>query len=275
MKIKLHENGWTPIIHDLDWKNITQENVNEIALLLQTHTMVVAKKIDLSPDDEVKICSMLGEVENYTNFPIKKNFILQDGSNQILRVTGERDDEGMEGMFGHVTELDWHCNRVTYPDRKPIIWLWAERGSLGSRTSYINFQLAYNDLSDEEKLKYDNIELDVGHNAFGEYYSNIPDFDAYYPRLIQTNKLGGKSLFMPFNQVHFVKDWDKESGRQLIEKLRDYVLDPKFVYHHDWEDGDLIIADQWSGIHKRWEFAHMATRVLHRLATDYTNTPYC
>ena len=130
------------------------------------------------------------------------------------------------------------------------------------------------DLTDEQKEQYENIKLDVGQNAFSEYYTENPDFDRHYPRLIQINQLGYRSLFMPFNQVHFVKDWDKPLGRQLIEKLRDFVLNPKYVYHHDWEDGDLVIADQWSGIHKRWEFAGMENRVLHRLATDYKNTPY-
>ena len=39
--------------------------------------------------------------------------------------------------------------------------------------------------------------------------------------------------------------------------------------HHDWEDGDLVISEQWLSIHKRWTFEKMDKRVLHRIAFDY------
>lgn len=274
----MHENGWTPIVTDLDWREITQEQVNQLAKLLLTNTVVVAKKQELTPADEVRIASMFGNVEDYSpqnGVGINTNFILKDGSYKILRVTGEKDDHGEPGMFGHVTELEWHCNRVTWPDRKPIIWLFGERGTKGSRTSYINFQMIYQDLTDAQKAEFENLELDVGHNAFQEYYSDTVKFDRYYPKLVHTNVLGIKSLFMPFNQVHFIKDWEKPASRKLIEDLRDnLILNEKYAYHHDWDDGDIVIAEQWSGIHKRWEFEHMDKRVLHRIASDFANTPY-
>lgn len=272
----MHENNWTPIVEDVNWLEITQDQINELARLLLTHTVVISKKTNLTPEAEVRVGSMLGKPECYNDpTAINPHFVHKEGNQHILRVTGEKDEHGEPGMFGHVTELDWHCNRVTQPDRKPIIWLYGERGTVGSRTSYINFQLAYNDLSDSQKKTFDELELDVGHNAFSNYYQQTADFGVHYPKLIQTNKLGIKSLFMPFNQVHFIKGWEKPESRKLIEQLRDMLLDnPKYIYHHDWDDGDVVIADQWSGIHKRWEFEHMDQRVLHRIATDYSNTPY-
>jgi alpha-ketoglutarate-dependent taurine dioxygenase len=275
----MHQNGWTPIVTDLDWREINQEQVNQLAKLLLTNTVVVTKKQELTPADEVRITSMFGNVEYYNaqnGIGVNTNFILKDSSDKILRVTGEKNDHGEPGMFGHVTELDWHCNRVTWSDRKPIIWLFGERGTKGSRTSYINFQMVYQDLTDAQKEQFENLELDVGDRAFQEYYSKVKqDRNRYYPRLVQTNVLGIKALFMPFNQVHFIKDWDQQISRKFIEELRDnLILNEKYMYHHDWDDGDVVIAEQWSGIHKRWEFEHMDKRVLHRIATDFANTPY-
>lgn len=279
MKIHMHQNGWTPIVTDLDWREINQEQVNQLAKLLLTNTVVVTKKQELTPADEIRIASMFGNVEYYNaqnDIGASTNFILKDSSNKILRVTGEKNDHGEPGMFGHVTELEWHCNRPTWPDRKPIIWLFGERGTKGSRTSWLNFQMVYQDLTDAQKEQFENLELDVGHNAFYEYYSKVnPHKPRHYPKLVQTNALGIKSLFMPFNQVHFIKDWDQQISRKLIEDLRDnLILNEKYMYHHDWDDGDIVISDQWSGIHKRWEFEHMDKRVVHRIATDFANTPY-
>jgi alpha-ketoglutarate-dependent taurine dioxygenase len=46
------------------------------------------------------------------------------------------------------------------------------------------------------------------------------------------------------------------------------------MYHHDWEDGDVVISEQYLSIHKRWEFEHMDKRVLHRLTMDMDKTNY-
>jgi alpha-ketoglutarate-dependent taurine dioxygenase len=275
MNVSTHENGWTIVVKDFDLRIATQNQINTLAKYLLTNTVVVFKNQQLSPDDQVQIASMFGTLEDYSPpGAIRENFISKDGSKRILRVTGEPDEHGLPGMFGHVSELDWHANRVTYPNRKPIIWLYGVRGTKGSRTSYINFIEAYKGLTDQQKLDFEKIELDVGTgaNAFQAYYSDLEIKNRHYPRLIHTNQLGIKSLFFPFTQIHFIKDWDQIESRKFIDDLRDnYVLDEKFMYHHDWEDGDLVLAEQWSGVHKRWEFAHMDRRVLHRIATDFSN----
>ena len=41
-------------------------------------------------------------------------------------------------------------------------------------------------------------------------------------------------------------------------------------YDHYWEDGDVVISEQWLSIHKRWEFKRMSERILHRIAFDYS-----
>jgi alpha-ketoglutarate-dependent taurine dioxygenase len=273
MKVSTYKNGWTIVVKDFDLKIATQNQINTFAKYLLTNTVVVFKNQQLSPEDQLQIASMFGTLDDFsTPGTIRENFIFKDGSNKILRVTGEPDEHGRPGMFGHVSELDWHAERVTYPNRKPILWLYGVRGTEGSRTSYINFIKAYNGLTDQQKLDFEKIELDVGSNAFQAYYSDLEIKSRHYPRLIHTNQLGIKSLFFPFNQIHFIKDWDQIESRKFIDDLRDnYVLDEKFMYHHDWEDGDLVLAEQWSGAHKRWEFSHMDRRVLHRIATDFSN----
>ena len=45
----------------------------------------------------------------------------------------------------------------------------------------------------------------------------------------------------------------------------------KYTYHHDWEDGDIVISEQWLSIHKRWPFEDMKNRLLHRIAFGYEN----
>jgi alpha-ketoglutarate-dependent taurine dioxygenase len=63
----------------------------------------------------------------------------------------------------------------------------------------------------------------------------------------------------------------KDESREFIKPLRDHVLQDKYIYHHDWQDGDVVIAEQWLGIHKRWRFEAMNQRVLHRTTFNYAN----
>ena len=56
-----------------------------------------------------------------------------------------------------------------------------------------------------------------------------------------------------------------------MTRLREHVTQPLFTYHHDWNDSDVVISEQWLSIHKRWEFDNMDSRILHRIAFDYRN----
>lgn len=59
-------------------------------------------------------------------------------------------------------------------------------------------------------------------------------------------------------------EWEK-----IYSDLKNHVLQEKYMYHHDWKDGDLVISEQWLSIHKRWFFPRMNTRLLHRIAFNY------
>ena len=279
MNVKIHENGWTVIIEDFDIKELTHEQATIITKYLLTNTTVVFKKQKLTIDDEVRICKIFGHVENAEeNLELNDNFIIPNSGGHGVRVTGELNERGEPGLFGHEEELMWHCNRVSQPDRKPIVWLYSERGSKGSRTSYLNNILSYNDLPESKKQSIAHIKLNVGDvMQFTDYLLTEgaqrakQPIELHRPNLVFTNELGITGLFFSWNQIHFVEGMNQEDGRKLIDELQQFVEDEKYIYHHDWEDGDIVIAEQNLSIHKRWEFKQIDKRVLHRFTFDYTN----
>lgn len=280
MNIQLHENGWTVIVKDFDLKNLTHSDAVILTKYLLTNTTVVFKNQKLTPSDEVKICKIFGNVENYINNNnngiLNDNFILDNSNGYISRVTGELNEQGLPGLFGDEDELEWHCNRVSEPTRKPFIWLYSERGSKGSRTSYLNNILSYNDLSEQQKEEFKKIKLNVGNVVqFTDYLwreGTIPPIiENYKPNLVHTNELGITGLFFSWKQIHFIDGMENKAGREFIENLQQFVEQEKYMYHHDWDDGDVVIAEQNLSIHKRWKFKHIEKRVLHRIAFDYKN----
>jgi hypothetical protein len=142
-------------VYSTDFAKITQQQANELGRLLATNTCVVARnQAHLTVEDELRICEMVGNVEDLSEFahlPPYSYVLLPGSKGKMQRVTGGLDDHGNPGLFGHVSDLDWHCNMPGVPTRKPLVWLMGVTGTAGSRTSWTNNIMAYNDLSDSMK----------------------------------------------------------------------------------------------------------------------------
>ena len=96
----------------------------------------------------------------------------------------------------------------------------------------------------------------------------------YNPPLIKINKAGNKGIYFPMYHVHKIKELDENRSKEITNFLREFIVREEYVYHHDWEDGDILIADQEIGIHKRWPFKKMSERTLHRACFDYPDQDY-
>ena len=275
MKYHIHDNGWTVILDDFDFKTATQDDVNQISKLLATNTLVVAKKQSLTVEDQLRVINMFKEPEVWPEDWDDYQVVLKDSESKLIRVTGELDEHGQPGLFGHVSDLDWHCNKPALPDRKPIVWLYGVKGTVGSRTSWNNAILAYNDLDQETKDLLEPLEGVFGWE-YGRYsvmeFSHVPEKSInthHTPKIVQTNIAGKKGLFFPFLQLFYFKGMSEEDSRKIIDPISKHVIQDKYCYHHDWDNGDVVLSEQVLGIHKRWAFDGMPNRVLHRATMDF------
>jgi alpha-ketoglutarate-dependent taurine dioxygenase len=98
--------------------------------------------------------------------------------------------------------------------------------------------------------------------------------EGYTPSVVHTNNAGKTGLFFPFLQISHFVGMTKEESQKIIQPLTEFTTQEKYCYHHDWEDGDLVLSEQWLGIHKRWRFEQIATRLLHRAVFDFPDQDY-
>ena len=269
LPIKLHDNNWTVII-DEDINKLTEDQIIEVFRLVVTNMVVVFKKQSMTPEQEVNFCKVAGTVQYYpSNVDRLKHIAV---GNHILRVTGEKNAECEPGLFGHVSALDWHANQCSNKNRDPLIWLYGVKGTKGSRTSWINMIKAYEDLSEEDKEYIDDFQIYCGYEP-GKY-SPSTFFHTHVNKenlfnLVMENKEGQKGLYFPFFQTYGIAGISEIEYNYIWQLLYDHVLDEKYTYHHDWDDGDVVISEQWLSVHKRWRFEEMQSRVLHRIAFNY------
>lgn len=304
MKYKLHENGWSVIVYEFDIKNATQEEADEIAALASSNIVVYINdpRIEEStPEDQVRFCEMIGNVREMAEGDKRlESFATGDDSigRKVQRVTGAKNAQGRPGLFGHKEVLDWHNNRPWDLNRKPLVWLKSVSGAEGSRTSWSNTILAYNDMKGEfpdfiAELEEKEYRLVCGfrlaeqgsHTTMYSEWKGNEDFAPTITRnrsdetampLIFTNEGGHKGFFLPYFQSFNLVGLTEEESKPILERIWNYTMQDKYVYHHDWAPGggEIVLAEQWNSVHKRWAFEYMERRIMHRITLDYSNTTW-
>jgi len=271
MKLSTDSNGWTLTI-DEDIKSLSQQQLHEVARLCNRHYVVIFRNQDLTIEDQMQVASSIGNVklDHGKNDDEKERILIEPG---VIRVTGELNSKGEKGLFGHDEELDWHTHHANAKRRYPFVWLYSVKGSAGSRTSWINQEMAYNDLSGSMQRELEGIKYASGYKvgAFSDMAVAKEKINYDNPiNIVHTNKEGKKGLYFPFQQAYdIVSGATKEQWKELHTFLKSHCTQEKYIYHHDWQDKDLVISEQWLSIHKRWQFGGMQKRLLHRIAFDY------
>jgi len=254
-----------------DLKEFSDDEIKNLIRDVYKHTTVVLKNQSLSPEEQLRIAKVAGDVQP-TWFPGRTEGIsVIDG---IVRVTGKKDEKGLRGIFGHKEVLEWHVNKASNPDRKPIIAIYGVKGTKGSRTSFLNTIEAWSDLPKDIQNKLLDIKIICGYKR--GLYTDSPfhkehiNYENPLP-LVRTNEEGKTGLFIPFFQTFEFVDHGPEEFNFWKEYLKNHCVQEKYIYHHDWEDGDIVFNEQWLSQHKRWAFDKMDERVIHRVAFDPRN----
>jgi taurine dioxygenase len=256
-------NNWAIELSDFDISKSTTQIAHLIANLTLEHMVVVIRNQNLTPEQQINFCSKIGAYQS-TDTDRAKDISLTDG---VLRVTGQKNQRGEEGLFGHTSALDWHANQASNYERKPLIWLYGAEGTKGSITSWINNIESYNNLPEDIKEKIKNTKITLGYKV--DSYSPSKFFKEHHAidrpfNLVHTNDAKKTGLYFPFLQVFGGLD------DETFNTLKNHILKDEFRYDHHWQDGDIVLSEQWLSIHKRHEFNNMKERVLHRIAFDYS-----
>lgn len=273
MNYTIHNNGWTVIVDNFDLCFATQADIDQISKLLYSNTVVVIKKQSLSVKDQLRVIKMF---KNPTDLGYPEISI--DGSDGlILRVGGYAGENGVQGIAEHEEEMAWHHDFQWQLENKPsLIWLHAIHGAKNSKTSWVNNLLSYKDLDQKTKDLLGTLTAvmlrDTDFNV-GKFYEDIDGtrwphgtlLEGYYPNIIREGR-----LYFPFNQIYNFKGMSREESKSIIVPLIKHITQPKYQYTHEWDNGDIVISDQWSSLHMRWPCKNILNRLLHRATFDYT-----
>ena len=219
--------------------------------LVNSQVVVIRDQKNLEPSDLRRLCHTIGDLEGYNlgegstiEDPIRKQLYLDyKAAPGVMRVTGElKEDGGQTGFFGHDSELDWHCNKASNAARHSYVTLYSVYGTEGSKTSWLDTTQAYVDLPEEKREYYKTLSVVCGYKrgAYSDDLSFVDHIneDTLWP-LVQ-EKYGKTGLFFPFNQVFNFIGCD--NFEEEYKYLKNHLLQDKYMYHHYWRDGDIVLS---------------------------------
>jgi alpha-ketoglutarate-dependent taurine dioxygenase len=259
-------------ITEFDVGTATADDINTIINLYFNHLVVVFRAQHLSAEKLMELANKFGVPEVFNQQTVSERS--PDGVNGVQRVCkGVNNNGTARGLFGHDADLDWHANRPSAEDeRKPIIMLYAASNTSGSRISWINMALAYNTLDEETKIFLEDkkgiygFEPNTYTQSFNIWKSHRNNDGQL---MVRTTPTGVTGMFFPYFQFFGFKDVDKDVSDLYTQRLYNHCYQEKFMYHHDYADGDLILGDQWLTVHKRWA-CELGERMVYRVSTDWS-----
>ncbi len=87
---------------------------------------------------------------------------------------------------------------------------------------------------------------------------------------VWTNPVNGREALYIASHARQVDGLDAEDSRALLDELSDFCTQPRFVYAHRWQVGDVLIWDQRAVMHRGTPWPYDQPRTLSSLCTSAT-----
>jgi alpha-ketoglutarate-dependent taurine dioxygenase len=228
---------------------------------LEAHGALVFRGLHLTDADQVAFSKQLGTVEmlGTGEYPEIFRVTLDPARNPVAAY--------LKGTF------HWHIDGCT--DDIPIMATMLsapEVAASGGETEFASAYQAYEDLSDEEKLRFESIQ--VVHTIEASMRLHTPDptpqqlalwrrRPAKVHPLVWTHHSGRRSLVLGATTDHVV-GLDPEEGRAFLDGLVERATVADRVYRHVWQVGDVVIWDNRGVLHRAAPYDPTSPRDMHR-----------
>jgi alpha-ketoglutarate-dependent taurine dioxygenase len=167
----------------------------------------------------------------------------------------------------------WHMDGMPteFPPPKATVLTARRLAPKGGQTEFASTRAAYEALSDEEKTELEGLRVQHSAAAGVRSVFDITDPTARPPLLpnlrdrplVFTSQAGWKSLLIGYT-ADYVEGMPLAVGRALLARLLEWAVQPAFTYRHHWEEGDLVIWNNCSMLHRVVPYAEDSGRMMHR-----------
>jgi len=228
---------------------------------LEHHGALVFRNLHLDDEAQVAFSRKLGTVEKLGRGEHPEIFLV------TLDPTKNPAAAYLRGTF------DWHIDGCTedVPIMATMLSAHAVADS-GGETEFASSYQAYEDLSDDEKERFESVRVVHTIEASQRLHNPNPtpgEVKTWRQRpakehpLVWTHRSGRRSLVLGATTDHVV-GLSRERGRALLDDLLARATVPERVYHHEWQVGDVVIWDNRGVLHRACPYDPTSPRDMHR-----------
>ena len=254
---------------------ISEAQAAELKALWYEHGILLFRHQDIGPEQQIEFSRIFGPLEMHplkvtTSAEYPELFVLENGGDMDKYQTATYNGEQLVG------KLDWHkdLHYTGKPNHGAVlrsVVVAEERG----RTGFGDLAKAYEALDDDTKQLIEKLEVaysfsmqrrhmryvDLEGYQPGEFSPRkpadigFPDFpDAVYP-MVQTHPVSGvKSLEIVeqfLDRIITPQQFglSNDESIELLERLVAHTRKAEFHYFHQWQEGDMILWDNWRAMH--------------------------
>lgn len=253
----------------------TQDSLRE---LFDEVGMVLFRGVGTAPERLLELSRIFGEPEPHA-IPAFRHPDHQD----LILLTNKGGLHGPVYAYDGVAtygRIPWHTDHAfgLMPNASAMLNM-VEKSPIGGKTAWLDTEAAYASFDERLKRRIEGLEIvfefcaDLGRMRFsnpggervGEAKAKFPDFPPIARPIVWHHPSTGRPILnlCPLNAQRVVGMSEAESDA-LIEELIAAVERPEFIYEHDWEEGDIILWDNYRMMHRAEGHPVDVIRVVHR-----------
>ncbi|MFT6581034.1 MAG: TauD/TfdA dioxygenase family protein [Alphaproteobacteria bacterium] len=241
---------------------LSDDRFEEIRAQWMAHRVVVFPDQTLDDDALVTFAKRFGRL-----FIHAQSSLLSSNRKEVMELSNKPD---AERPVTH--DLDWHTDQSYTP--QPVfgtILYGVTAPQTGGETHFADLAGAYSSLSEDMQRRLDRVSAvysaeprpKVREKALNaEESARI--HDCAHP-LIRTHPyLDRKSIYLSPLHLKSIDALPEKESLALIETLTTHATQPDHLYRHIWSNGDLVMWDNTSVMHRRTPFPPQEPRHLKR-----------
>jgi taurine dioxygenase len=264
-------------VRGLDLRDLDDATFRQLHPVWLQHMLLLFRAQKLTADDLVTFARRFGTPVTSSN--LHKRNLAERTANQLFSlppevtvVTNLRQDGKPVGILGD-GELAWHAD-FTFSERPTAarMLLAVEIPPAKGHTYFINCYAAYDTLPEATKRRIsgrtikqsDIVDTALKLRPGASLDADIRTFPGPSHPIISTHPETGRNLlFLGRRHGSYVNGLSLEDSEALLDELWAHATQPRFIYEHAWQAGDVVVWDNRATLHKRDAFDSTARRVLY------------
>lgn len=258
-------------ITGLDIRDVDAESFEELRRVWVESEVLLFRDQELTDSDLVRFSSFMGELEHAPIQESGRRFV--EGYPELYVVSNVIENGVPIGSLG-AGEAVWHTDMSYLPDPPIASLLYAlEVPEAGGETAFCTMTDAYKALPDSVRTKVQGLRVkhDGTYNSGGYLRAGVVADDdprtasgTIHPLVCLHPESSKKALYLGRRRNAYLEGFSLEDSAALLDEIWEFATRDEFTWQHEWRQGDVVLWDNRSTMHRRNSFDPDLRRILHR-----------